>query len=140
MQQAILTISGVVHVPQGKLGMLPGPAGLLQVALQAGDLPSNLSDLPTSVLGRKACCFASQSDSSFLKPLWHTAARSVGLDPAFKGLQAPFVTAGAVSSLAGRSARRMLLVLQGLHITACGDACVTLRVRIVALYMLTACV
>jgi hypothetical protein len=113
---------------QAPRASIPGPAGLLQVALEQGGIPK-ISDLSRTFLGQKASLYLNVHDATFDADSWRNAVTAAGLDPTYCSASCNFTSAKALAASKQVRARRMLLVLHELRTSAAGDAYVTLKVR-----------
>lgn len=109
---------------------VPGPAGLLQAALDQGLIPASLSDLSAELIGQKASQILHEHDVDFLSPSWLRACSDQQVDSAFETLTpaSNLVPAGRVCKDRLRCAGQLLTIVDGVSHTASGDAFVSLKV------------
>jgi hypothetical protein len=109
---------------------LPGPAGLLQMALQSGAISGNVANLPPHVLTQTAQQCLTVQKAAFDSPCWTRACAAVGYQTAVVAGsgRGTFVTASQASSGDATRISKMLMLVGDMRPSAAGDAFVTLKV------------
>jgi hypothetical protein len=124
------TDSEILEMPvqQGPVPVsIPGPAGILQAAIDRGAIPERLSALPQNMLGQSATCL-NQADAVFSSASWLQACASERVDPSFDPPPTHILTARALRLESALRCRRMVLVMHDIRSSVSGDAFVLLKV------------